>query len=163
MAGLCKGGNEPPGSLKATPFHKMSLFLFMKRMWHPEIAKLPHIEMIIRTAGAELWGVFSICQYIISRSMTFVSRKKSILSRLRTSHNLRDIAKGQFRSPQWKEQVDRMDEEYAPQVISKYRLAGRRNVDRPEDEIIRSVSFNMDQITKPCEDDDLFKGKLSVS
>ncbi|KAJ4436484.1 hypothetical protein ANN_16515 [Periplaneta americana] len=29
---------------------------------------------------------------IISRSMTFVSRKKSILSRLRTSHNLRDIA-----------------------------------------------------------------------
>ncbi|KAJ4439495.1 hypothetical protein ANN_07619 [Periplaneta americana] len=34
---------------------------------------------------------------IISRSMsTFVSRKKSILSRLRTSHNLRDIAQAHF-------------------------------------------------------------------
>ncbi|KAJ4449069.1 hypothetical protein ANN_00464 [Periplaneta americana] len=31
---------------------------------------------------------------IISRSMTFLSRKKSILLRLRTSHNLRDIAQG---------------------------------------------------------------------
>ncbi|KAJ4448419.1 hypothetical protein ANN_10435 [Periplaneta americana] len=51
MAGLCEGGNEPPGSLKA------------------------------------------------SKSMTFVPRKKSILSRLRISHNLRDIAQGHFRSP----------------------------------------------------------------
>ncbi|KAJ4438209.1 hypothetical protein ANN_14148 [Periplaneta americana] len=33
------------------------------------------------------------------QSMTFVSQKKSILSRLRTSHNLRDIAQDQFRSP----------------------------------------------------------------
>ncbi|KAJ4432023.1 hypothetical protein ANN_20637 [Periplaneta americana] len=35
---------------------------------------------------------------VISRSMTFVSRKKSILSRLRTSHNLRDIAQD-FETP----------------------------------------------------------------
>ncbi|KAJ4438760.1 hypothetical protein ANN_14711 [Periplaneta americana] len=38
-------------------------------------------------------------ELIISRSMRFVPRKKSILSRLRTSHNLRDIAQGHFRSP----------------------------------------------------------------
>ncbi|KAJ4438246.1 hypothetical protein ANN_14185 [Periplaneta americana] len=39
-----------------------------------------------------------ILREIISRSMTFVPRKKLILSRLRTSHNLRDITQGKYKN-----------------------------------------------------------------
>ncbi|KAJ4447167.1 hypothetical protein ANN_09168 [Periplaneta americana] len=50
-------------------------------------------QMIREITGILLEASKAIDLEIISRSMsTFVSRKKSILSRLRTSHNLRDIA-----------------------------------------------------------------------
>ncbi|KAJ4438709.1 hypothetical protein ANN_14656 [Periplaneta americana] len=73
MVGLCEGGNEPPGSLKASIVQTCGLLLHYM-MYNDVIMRLSYVEILH-------------VDVIMSRSMTFLPRKKSILSRLRTSHN----------------------------------------------------------------------------
>ncbi|KAJ4435667.1 hypothetical protein ANN_18283 [Periplaneta americana] len=125
MAGLCEGGNESPSSLKAmkttfkTAHHvdtKSSCILtelyYQCATYNIEFitlssaVKKPPIFMV-RVGSASCPLVVTITgeeaeiegSYGLARSLwTSVPRKKSILSRLRTSHNIRDISPdGPFR------------------------------------------------------------------
>ncbi|KAJ4443597.1 hypothetical protein ANN_05271 [Periplaneta americana] len=90
MAGLCEGGNEPSGSLKAISFSDRRLAT------HGE--GWPRDEGVACSKPGYAENLSVVNRYYIKVNDICVS-EKSILSRLRTSHNLRDIAQGQFRSP----------------------------------------------------------------
>ncbi|KAJ4428717.1 hypothetical protein ANN_25710 [Periplaneta americana] len=145
MAGLCEGGNEPPGSLKANLHTEKNCshtyvdpnmlnilaanlcnrgnlawgkllqnvdrsFLFSTVLFYCRTdatalvcANINTTQLLALPSSCDLTGSYvttaASAGHCLRGSMTFVSRKKSILSRLRTSHNLRHIAQGQFRSP----------------------------------------------------------------
>ncbi|KAJ4435367.1 hypothetical protein ANN_17981 [Periplaneta americana] len=97
MAGLCEGGNEPSGSLKAicVPPIRKHHCSNMKAQVSIILGYAIERQLAKRHEG---WKSNIVAEdYIKVNDICF--SEKSILSRLRTSHNLRDIAQGQFRFP----------------------------------------------------------------
>ncbi|KAJ4431116.1 hypothetical protein ANN_19711 [Periplaneta americana] len=141
MAGLCEGGNEPAGSLKAIKLcsanDKSALYRYKtsandkSALYRYKTSSIDYSRICNRKRISEKSRRLEI-QHCRRRSMTFVPRKKSILSRLRTSHNLRDIAQGQFRSPPLKS---------LPEDLSSEKSQPRMN----------QQSFGLDESTLPLE------------
>ncbi|KAJ4449447.1 hypothetical protein ANN_00846 [Periplaneta americana] len=78
---------------------------------------------------------------IISRSMTFVSRKKSILSRLRTSHNLRDIAQVTIR-------MKYRSSTFGIAIVNKMNIMERNSIVRTSVGVEEKVENSEEQVSK---------------